>query len=121
MTDDLPSRLLVLAGGLAGAAGVALSAAAAHGDAEFIGTAASISLAHAPAILAIGLLGANRVLRAGGLVLVLGLLVFCGDLVMRHYTGARLFPFAAPIGGSLLILGWLVVVASSAFGRKTRL
>jgi uncharacterized membrane protein YgdD (TMEM256/DUF423 family) len=75
---------------------------------------------HAPAFLAIGLLGEGRILRTGGFVLLIGLLVFAGDLVMRHYAGARLFPMAAPIGGGLLILGWLIV-ALSAFASWTAL
>jgi uncharacterized membrane protein YgdD (TMEM256/DUF423 family) len=113
-------RSLVLAGGLCGVAGVALSAAAAHAGGGNIETAASFLLMHAPAFLAIGLLGAGRVLRIGGFVLLFGLLVFAGDLVMRHYAGARLFPMAAPIGGGLLILGWLIV-ALSAFASWSTL
>ncbi|HMF68928.1 MAG TPA: DUF423 domain-containing protein, partial [Phyllobacterium sp.] len=48
--------------------------------------------------------------------LVLGLLFFVGDLVSRDVAGDRLFAFAAPLGGSLLILGW-VIVAATAFQR----
>jgi uncharacterized membrane protein YgdD (TMEM256/DUF423 family) len=104
---------LVLAGGLCGVAGVALSAVAAHAGGGNIETAASFLLMHAPAFLAIGMLGAGRILRTGGFVLLIGLLVFAGDLVMRHYAGARLFPMAAPIGGGLLILGWLILALSA--------
>ena len=105
-------KLFILAGGLSGAAGVALSAVAAHAGGGNVGTAASFLLAHAPAFLAIGLIGGNRVLKGGGAVLLIGLVLFCGDLLARHYAGARLFPMAAPAGGMLLIAGWLVVAAS---------
>ncbi|MCV3209939.1 DUF423 domain-containing protein [Mesorhizobium sp. YC-39] len=106
-------RILVLAGGLCGAAGVALSAAAAHLGGTFVGTAASFLMMHAPVFLAVGLLGANRILRTGSLVLLVGLVLFCGDLLARDFIGSRLFPMSAPIGGTLLIGGWLVLAASA--------
>ncbi|RVD58825.1 DUF423 domain-containing protein [Mesorhizobium sp. M2D.F.Ca.ET.185.01.1.1] len=107
-------RLLVLAGGLAGAAGVALSAAAAHRGGAFTGTAANFLLMHAPVFLVIGLAGGNRCIRISSLVLLAGLLLFCGDLLARDFLGSRLFPMSAPIGGTLLIAGW-VAIAVSAF------
>ncbi|MER8443103.1 DUF423 domain-containing protein [Mesorhizobium sp. M1066] len=107
------SRILVLAGGLCGAAGVALSAAAAHLGGAFVGTAASFLIMHAPVFLAAGLLGANRILRIGSLILLVGLLLFCGDLLARDFIGSRLFPLSAPIGGTLLIAGWLAIAASA--------
>ncbi len=112
---DTTGRILVLAGGLAGAGGVALSAAAAHAGGAFTGTVASFLLAHAPALLAIGLAGPGRVLRIGSFVLLLGLVLFCGDLLARDFLGDRLFPFAAPTGGTLLILGWLIIAVSAFF------
>lgn len=109
--------VLILAGGLFGAAGVALSAAAAHAGGGNVATAASFLLAHAPALLAIGLLGRSRVMAAGGVILLVGVLLFAGDLLLRHYVGARLFPLAAPAGGTAMIIGWLVV-AASAFTQR---
>jgi uncharacterized membrane protein YgdD (TMEM256/DUF423 family) len=111
-------RSFILAGGLLGAAGVALSAVAAHAGGGNVGTAAGFLLAHAPVLLAIGLHGRGRLLDAGGTVLLAGVLLFCGDLLMRHYTGGRLFPMAAPIGGTATILGWLIVAASAFTLRK---
>ncbi len=120
LAESLPtgscSRILVLAGGLCGAAGVALSAAAAHLGGAFVGTAASFLLMHAPVFLAVGLIGANRMLRLGSLILLVGLVLFSGDLLARDFLGSRLFPMSAPIGGTLLIGGWLVI-ASSALAR----
>lgn len=107
------SRLLILAAGLAGAAGVALSALAAHKGGAFTGTAANFLLMHAPIFLAAGLLGAGRALRAACLILLAGLVIFCGDLLMRDLAGTRLFAFAAPAGGTLLILGWLGIALSA--------
>jgi uncharacterized membrane protein YgdD (TMEM256/DUF423 family) len=107
------ARLPVLLGGLSGAAGVSLSAAAAHIGGAYVGTAATMLLMHAPALLAIGLLPANRTLRIAAYILAAGLLLFCGDLLARDFLGSPLFPFAAPTGGMLLIAGWLVVALAA--------
>jgi uncharacterized membrane protein YgdD (TMEM256/DUF423 family) len=112
-------RFFIFAGGLAGAAGVALSAAAAHGGGHDIGIAAPFLLVHATTLLAIGFFGRGRVLTVGGAILLAGLVIFCGDLVMRDFAGQRLFPMAAPAGGTAMILGWLVI-AASAFTRRER-
>lgn len=112
------SRLLVLAGGIAGAGGVALSAAAAHAGGAFTGTAATFLLAHAPVLLATGLCAASRILRAGSLMLLIGLVLFCGDLLARDTVATRLFPFAAPAGGTLLMLGWLTIAASALVASR---
>ena len=79
---------------------------------------ASIPAGLIDASLAIGLVGGNRLLRIGGFVLLVGLVLFCGDLLARDFLGGRLVPFAAPVGGSLLILGWLVVAASALIRSK---
>ncbi|ESX09374.1 DUF423 domain-containing protein [Mesorhizobium sp. M1148] len=113
------ARILVFAGGLAGAAGVALSAASAHLGGAFVGTAASFLIMHAPVFLAVGLAGASRILRIGSLVLLVGLVLFCGDLLARDFVGSRLFPMSAPIGGTLLIAGWLVIAASALVRQRT--
>lgn len=112
----ISNRILILAGGLCGAVGVALSAVAAHAGGGNVGTVADFLLAHAPALLAVGLLGGGSLLRIGAFVVLAGLMLFSGDLLVRHYLDARLFPMAAPAGGTLMILGWLAV-AASAFTR----
>lgn len=112
-------RILVFAGGLCGAAGVALSAAAAHLGGAFVGTAASFLIMHAPVFLAAGLIGANRMLRRGSFILLAGLLLFAGDLLARDFLGSRLFPMSAPIGGTLLIAGWLVIAGSALVRQRS--
>lgn len=106
-------RLLILAAGLLGAAGVALLAAASHAGGDNLRTAASFMLAHAPALLALGLAGGGRAARLGGLLILAGVALFSGDLALRDFAGTRLFPMAAPTGGTLTILGWLTVAASA--------
>ncbi|RWX79415.1 DUF423 domain-containing protein [Neorhizobium lilium] len=103
-----------------GASGVALAAAASHGgDTHFLGSASTMCLAHAPVLLALYL--GHRFFRTAtlaGLVLGLGTVIFAADLVSRHYLGDRIFPMAAPTGGTLMMLGWLIVAAGALF--KTR-
>jgi len=113
-------RGLVLLSGLCGALGVALSAVAAHAaGASGLSTAAMFLLVHAPALLALGLAAPGKPGRLGGWSMAIGLLLFCGDLIARHFTGSRLFAYAAPIGGMVLIGSWLAVGAS-ALRRQRR-
>ncbi|WP_437351651.1 DUF423 domain-containing protein [Neorhizobium petrolearium] len=103
-----------------GAAGVALAAAASHGgDTLFLGSASAMCLAHAPVLLGL-YLGQTffRTATLAALVLGLGTIVFAGDLVSRHYLGDRLFAMAAPAGGTLMMLGWLLVAAGAFFRTK---
>ena len=114
-----PNIALLFSAGLLGASGVALSAAAAHQDAANVATAASFLLMHAPAFLALSLQRGSRLTGIGGWVLLLGLMMFCGDLLARAYLGTRLFPMAAPSGGVLMIGGWLAIAASALVRNKT--
>lgn len=112
-------RIFVAVGGLMGAAGVALSAAAAHRAGEpNLGVAANFLMFHAPVFLAVGLAGAPKFLRLAAAVLLLGVLLFAGDMLARVFLGGRLFAFAAPSGGVLMIAGWLLI-AGSAFVKST--
>jgi uncharacterized membrane protein YgdD (TMEM256/DUF423 family) len=110
---------------LMGAGGVALAAAATHsGGGEMGQTAAYFLILHAAALL--GLTACARayaadVTFARALLLVgaglgLGTIVFSADLAQRAFAGARLFPMAAPVGGSLMILGWLALTALFIWG-----
>ncbi len=113
------NRLFSTLGGLCGALGVAAYAGAAHGGANHLATMAPILLGHAPALLALSLFApTSRAARIGGAALAAGLVLFCADLMMRDLTGNRLFPFAAPLGGSLMILGWLVTAATGWSSRN---
>jgi uncharacterized membrane protein YgdD (TMEM256/DUF423 family) len=35
--------------------------------------------------------------------------LFSADIALRAFAGYRLFPMAAPAGGTLLIIAWLAV------------
>jgi len=110
-------RYLVVVAGLFGAAGVTLSAAAAHNAFPSLATSANFLLFHAPALLALSQMPPNRLMRAAAWVLVLGVALFSGDLIARAYLGSGLFPYAAPLGGVLMIAGWLGVSVSALTGK----
>jgi uncharacterized membrane protein YgdD (TMEM256/DUF423 family) len=114
---------------LMGAAGVALAAAAVHvGGAEMGQTAAYFLILHAAALLGVtacveafanDAVFARRLLLVG-VALALGVIIFAADLATHAFSGARLFPMAAPIGGSLMILAWLALAAVFAFRAPRR-
>jgi uncharacterized membrane protein YgdD (TMEM256/DUF423 family) len=112
-------RTLIALAALMGVAGVALAAAAAHhSDAMRLASASSMLLFHASAILAAVALTERRVIHAQiGLVAAFGFVIaailFAGDLTLRQYAGHSLFPMAAPTGGTLLIVSWLVLAAAA--------
>lgn len=113
---------------LMGAGGVALAAAAAHAGGEFGQTAAYFLMLHAAALL--GVTACVRAFAADaafaralflvGLGLALGPILFSADLAQRAFSGARLFPMAAPIGGSLTLLAWLALAAAFIVGAARR-
>jgi uncharacterized membrane protein YgdD (TMEM256/DUF423 family) len=117
-------RILAILAGIMGADGVILAAAAAHqADAARLGSASSMLLFHALAILAAVALAERGILRFGiamaaawGFVVAAAL--FAGDLTLRQYAGHSLFPFAAPTGGSLMIASWLALAVSAAWPRR---
>jgi uncharacterized membrane protein YgdD (TMEM256/DUF423 family) len=110
--------LLVLAG-LMGACGVGLAAAAAHGaPAAGLESAANLLLFHAVAVLGAASLVRHTLLwrplaLAAMLCFVVGGALFAGDIAMRVFAGHRLFPMAAPSGGTLLLVGWLILAAAA--------
>jgi uncharacterized membrane protein YgdD (TMEM256/DUF423 family) len=56
--------------------------------------------------------GHPGVFLLAALVLLIGVTLFSGDIAARTLWGVRLFPMAAPIGGSTMIIGWLVLSAA---------
>jgi uncharacterized membrane protein YgdD (TMEM256/DUF423 family) len=110
--------LLVLAG-LMGAGGIALAAAGAHAAPNAgLDGAAYMLLFHAAALLGgvaltqQGLLW--RPLMLGVLTAwIVGAVLFSGDIAMRAFFGHRLFAFAAPTGGIILIAAWLVLAIAA--------
>jgi uncharacterized membrane protein YgdD (TMEM256/DUF423 family) len=115
-----------VAGGLLGAVAVAAGAFGAHGLKDMLeaagqaanwDTAFRYALVHAVAILACGIpmgLG-ERSRRLQGLAaacFILGTLIFSGCLAVLALSGIRVLGAIVPIGGVLLIAGWLLVTAA---------
>jgi uncharacterized membrane protein YgdD (TMEM256/DUF423 family) len=111
--------ILIALAGVIGAAGVVLTAAGAHGKPGVgLDSAGFLLLIHAAAVLGgVALARQGLVIRPLGLVtlcgFVLGAGLFAADVSARAYVGSRLFPFAAPAGGLILIASWLVLVAAA--------
>ena len=110
------NRPLLTIAALLGAAGVALAAKGSHGSELDTAIAGAFLIMHAPVVLLIARLKANRIAQIAGYILVVALLLFSGDLAMRDGIHFPMFPLAAPIGGTGLILGWLVLAASAWVG-----
>ncbi len=113
-----PALVLAAFAALMGGAGVALAAAGVHmSGGELAERGALFLTLHAVAALAIAAhvrVAASRALLAAGFVMEAGASLFAADLAYHAFAGARLFPFAAPIGGSAMILSWLALAAAFA-------
>ncbi len=121
-------RILVIMAGLMGADGVILAAVSAHAgaahgnEAALLVPASSMLLFHASAVLgAVALAECGLIHGTCGLAAATGFVaaafLFAGDLTVRHFAGHRLFPFAAPTGGTLLSLSWLLLAVAAAWPR----
>lgn len=116
------ARIWLVIGSLAGFLAVALSAYAAHGLAgrpdaarAAVGNALDMQGWHALALLAVGLLAERRagwVVHGAGGAFAAGMVLFCGAVWWGALLGVSLGP-VAPIGGSLLMLGWLLLAVGA--------
>jgi uncharacterized membrane protein YgdD (TMEM256/DUF423 family) len=117
-------RILIILASVMGADGVILAAASAHeADATRLASASSMLLFHSSAVLAVVALAERGVIHirigiAAAWGFVIAAALFAGDLTLRQYAGHSLFPFAAPTGGTLLILSWLVLAVAAAWPRR---
>lgn len=111
--------ILIALAGMMGAGGIMLAAAGAHvAPGAGLDSAASMLLFHAAAVLAGAALIQQVLLwRPVGIAVlagwVLGAALFSGDIALRAFAAHRLFPFAAPTGGFILIAAWLGLAAAA--------
>jgi uncharacterized membrane protein YgdD (TMEM256/DUF423 family) len=117
-------RLLAVAGALFGLVAVLLGAFGAHGlegrvSAERIAvwtTGAHYLAWHAPALLALAALAARAadsgLLRAAGLCLIAGGVIFSGSLFVLVLTDTGAWGMVTPIGGLALAAGWALAAAA---------
>ncbi|WP_284736066.1 DUF423 domain-containing protein [Dongia deserti] len=112
------------AAGLNGAMGVAFGAWAAHGlegrlspaALDWIRTGASYQLWHAVALLGLAALAtrhATRLIAVAGTGFGVGALLFGGSLYLYAWTGQGWFATITPVGGAMMIGGWLATLAAA--------
>jgi uncharacterized membrane protein YgdD (TMEM256/DUF423 family) len=116
-------RLWLLAGALVGFLSVALAAVATHAlhldaaGAHLFDTALSLQSWHAAALLGCGVWARQRpglLVHLGAALLLLGLIAFCAAVYSLAF-GTSL-GLLAPVGGSTLMLGWLVLAGAALRG-----
>ena len=73
---------------------------------------------HALALIGTGLWvpRGGRLADAAGFAFTFGILLFCGAVYTLAFTGTSLGP-VAPAGGTLLMIGWLLLAASAIRAR----
>jgi uncharacterized membrane protein YgdD (TMEM256/DUF423 family) len=123
-------KLFLTAGAVWGGLAVALGAFGAHalkasltaaGRFDTFETAVRYQMYHALALLVVGLLlrqlpDAARPLTWAGWGFLLGSLIFSGSLYLLCFTGARWWGAVAPIGGTLMLLGWAALLVAVVKG-----
>jgi uncharacterized membrane protein YgdD (TMEM256/DUF423 family) len=118
-------RLWIALGSSAGLAAVAIAAWAAHGlegldpaQRAVLHSAVEMQAWHALALLATGLWAprGGKLVNVAGSAFAFGMVLFCGALYSLALAGVSL-GVVAPIGGTLLMLGWVVLGASAATAR----
>ena len=126
---------MLCAGALLGVTGVVLGAYGAHGlaavaDAGALSswnTAVDYQLIHAVVLLILGVWQqqdpGNRAvngLRWAGYFLIAGVLFFSGSIYFLVFGGPRFLGPVTPIGGTLLIAGWLAITWVALLGNRDR-
>lgn len=121
-------KFALISGSLLGALGVMLGAFGAHalkgmleasGRMDTFETAVKYQFYHAIALVLVGLLlqradvDAARWLNWAGLAFLAGTFIFSGSLYAICFTGITKFGATAPIGGLLMIAGWLFLAFSA--------
>jgi uncharacterized membrane protein YgdD (TMEM256/DUF423 family) len=118
-------RVCIVAGAVLGGAAVALGAFGAHGLEGFLvernqvanfETAVRYQMYHALALVLIGILGESRpsaALRVAGWCFGVGVVVFSGALYGIALTRVSQLGMVAPLGGTLLIVGWVALALST--------
>ena len=133
-------KLWLFLGAISGFLAVALGAFGAHGleslfESQSVSpadvakrledweTAARYQMYHAVALLAVGFVTARRctwTVNLAGVAMVLGTALFSGCLYAWVLGGPKVLVLFVPIGGTLLLLGWLLLAVAIARLPATR-
>ena len=128
-------RIWLFIGALNGALAVALGAVGAHAlgpatsDATraMFETAVRYHLIHSLALLGIAAITphlqgrvSQRLIQAAGMAFTAGIVLFCGGLYALSGLGLSVGAKSAPFGGTLLILGWLMLAATAVTSRSRK-
>lgn len=112
------NKFFLLSGSVLGLLGVAIGAFGAHalkamleaaGRAETFEIAVRYMFYHAIALVLVGILSKEfpgNTINWSGNAFLLGTLIFSGSLFLICFTGINVFGAVAPIGGTLLVIGW---------------
>jgi uncharacterized membrane protein YgdD (TMEM256/DUF423 family) len=109
------TRFALVAAAILGASGVAAAAGASHGsDQAMLAPLALVALTQAPVLVALGLNGDRGSTMCTGMTLIgIGALLFVADLGLHHFLGDSPIAFTAPVGGILMIVGWLLLIPAA--------
>jgi len=116
---------VVLVGALNGAFAVAAGAFGAHllegritvADSEVFQTAVYYQAIHAAVMVALGALKGHvmpSLLGVTSWAMALGTILFAGSLYAVALGSSAMVGYIAPIGGGLLLLGWLLLAVAAA-------
>lgn len=119
-TPPLVGRWVAASAAMFGASAVALGAAVSHGLSQhyaaeqltILNTAVHYQFWHALALLYVARLPRCALHHAAALSFVLGVLCFSGSLYGLVLTPLS-FGLLTPLGGLLLILGWLLILVAT--------
>jgi len=128
------SRTFIAVAAFLGATAVVFAAYASHGLAQWatpaqvsqVQLAAHYQLFHAITLLLTAVLRSvfavptrsQRLLSISQYCFTLGILCFSGSLYCLVFLGSKLLVLMTPIGGLLLIFGWLAIIISMIFKQK---
>jgi uncharacterized membrane protein YgdD (TMEM256/DUF423 family) len=121
---SVQARIFLVLGALSALASVAVGAATTHTSNENVAagwallqTALQYHQFHALALLAVGLSFdrlPSRWIAAAGWLMVLGTLLFSGNLYLRSIAGYHALHVVTPFGGGAFMLGWLALAIGVA-------
>ncbi|MCU0325037.1 MAG: DUF423 domain-containing protein [Spirosomaceae bacterium] len=115
------NKFLIQSGAILGALGVALGAFGAHALKDMLTassrldtfeTAVKYQFYHALALILVGVLSQSftaKTMNYSGLSMLVGTIIFSGSLYLICFTGIKAFGAIAPIGGTLMIVGWVLL------------